>query len=401
MKLYYRAVTQDGKVIRGFIEAKDIREAAHYLRKHQFVPVKIIPADKTGILRFFPFLKTVSQSDLVFFTRQLASTMSSGLTVMQALQIIRNQMQSSGMGDVVQNIINDVENGKSLSLAIEKYPAVFSPIYTALIKAAESSGLMDKVLLRLAENLEKQQKLQRTIRGALIYPIIVVALIIVVIVIMMVFVIPKLTTLYSSLNLTLPLPTLIIVSISTFFVQFWLLALIGIIFIGFYLRRWYKKESGRRAVDKTVLKLPIFGKLISQSIMAEFTRTLGLLVGSGSLVVDSLVKCSDIVGNIVYREAILLVAHRVEKGITIGDAMESSPLFPTILVEMVRIGEQTGKLNESLIRVADYYESEVEETVKTMTTLMEPIIMVILAFGVGFLIFAVITPIYNLISSIQ
>jgi type II secretory pathway component PulF len=401
MRLYYRAVTQDGKTIRGLIDARDIKEAATYLRKHQLVPVKIIPETKKGIAKYFPFLRKTSSNDLVFFTRQLASMIMSGLTLIQALTILRNQMQNQAMAEVVEGIISDVEDGKSFSSALSKFPNVFSPIYIALIKTAESSGLLDKVLARLADNLEKNQKLRRTIRGALMYPMIIVIMMLVVTTVMMIFVIPQLTTMYTNLNVELPLTTQVVIAMSDFVSNYWYIVLAVSAGTVYYIRNWYKKPAGRKTIDGYMLRLPIFGKLMQQSMMAEFTRTFSLLVSSGSLVVESLMKSSDIVNNVLYKEAIQLVAKRVEKGIDIGDAMEASPLFPPMVVEMTKIGGETGKLDESLLKASEYFEREVEESVKVMTTLLEPIIMIILALGVGFLIIAIITPIYNLISQIS
>jgi type IV pilus assembly protein PilC len=401
MKLYYRAVTQTGKQLEGVIEARDVEEAARYLRKHQLIPIRIIPPDSIGINRFLHYFRRSSNKDLIFFTRQLSSMLASGLTLMQALVILRDQMRETGMGDTVNSVVIDVENGKTLSGAIEKFPQVFSPIYIALIKTGESSGLLDKVLLRLADNQEKQQQLRQTIRGALLYPIIVILMMVVVIVIMLLFVIPQLNVLYGNLNSELPLQTQIVVSLSDFVSRFWVVVVVVILGSLYLFRKWYQQDSGRRIVDQLVLKLPIFGKLMAQTMMAEFSRTFGLLISSGSLVVDSLIKSSDVVSNIHYKDAIRMVANRVEKGITVSDAMSASTYFPPYMVQMVKIGEQTGKLDESLLKASEYYEREVEQTVKTLTVLMEPIIMVILAAGVGFLIFAVITPIYNLLSEIQ
>lgn len=400
MRLYYRAVTQDGKTIRGIIEARDIKDAAHYLRKHQLIPVKIIAESNKGMAKYFPFLTRTTASDLVFFTRQLSSMITSGLTLIQALNILHNQIQKPAMANVLEGIISDVEDGKPFSSALSKYPQTFSPIYIALIKTAESSGLLDKVLARLADNLEKKQRLHRTIRGALMYPAIIVIMMIVVTVVMMIFVVPQLTTMYTNLNIDLPLTTQFVIGISDFMSSYWYMALIMLVASFYYLRNWYKKPVGRKTVDGYMLRIPVFGNLLRQNIMAEFTRTFSLLISSGSLVVDSLERSSAVVNNVLYTDAIQLVAKRVEKGIDIGDAMEASPLFPPMVVEMVKIGSETGKLDESLMKASEYFEREVEESVKVMTTLLEPIIMVILAMGVGFLIIAIITPIYNLISSI-
>ncbi|HSA83704.1 MAG TPA: type II secretion system F family protein [Patescibacteria group bacterium] len=401
MKFYYRAVTQNGKPIQGFIDSRDTREAALYLQKHQLIPIKILEAGNVGLSRYVHFLKKASMKDLIFFTRQLSSMLGSGLTLMQSLLIMRDQMKTSAMADSVQSIVADVENGKTLSAGIEKYPDIFSPIYIALIRTGESSGLLDKVLTRLAENLEKQENLRETVRGALLYPMIVVIMMIAVTVIMMIFVIPQLNVLYQNLNIELPAQTRFIVFLSDTVTLFWPLV-IGAFLLGVYgFRRWYKQDSGRRIVDQYLLRIPIFGKLMMESMMAEFARTFGLLISSGSLVVDSLLKSADVVDNIHYRDAIVMVAKRVEKGITVSDAFGASAYFPPYLVQMSKIGEQTGKLDDSLLKASEYYEREVNQTVKTLTTLMEPLIMILLAFGVGFLIFAVITPIYNVFSSIQ
>lgn len=399
MKLYYRAVSQEGKTVRGMVDAKDQKEAAFYLRKHNLIPVKIMESDESSLARYVPFLSRMTFGDLIFFTRQLSSMLSSGLTLMQALQVLKNQTQKHSMNELISGVIADVESGSTLSGALEKYPKFFSPIYIALIRTGESSGLLDKVLSRLAENLEKEEKLKQTIKGALMYPVIVLVMMIAVITIMMIFVIPQLSSLYGNLNIELPFTTLVVVALSEFTVAYWpvvLIALVG----GFYgFRKWYKTESGRSFVDGNIIKIPVFGKLLLQATTAEFTRTFGLLIGSGSLIVDSLLRTADIVGNVHFKLAIKLVAQRVEKGISVGDALEASPIFPPMVVEMVKIGEQTGKLDESLLRVSEYFEREVEQSVKTLTTLMEPLIMVFLALGVGFLIFAVITPIYNLMSA--
>ncbi len=401
MKLYYRAVNQDGSTVTGLIEARDEKEVVGYLRSRQLIPVKIIPAANRSILHYIPFLNRPTFNEKVVFTRQLSSMLASGLTLMQALEILKNQMQTPALEEMNQSLITEIQNGKPFSAAITKHPKFFSPVYVALIKTAESSGLLDKVLQRIAENLEKEQELKSSIRNALMYPVIVVVVMIIVLVIMMIFVIPQLFELYGSLDIDLPLSTRIIIGMSDFFKNYLLIILIVVAASGFYIRSWYKKSDGRRTVDKYMLKIPVVGKLIKEMMMAEFTRTLGLLIGAGSLVVESLIKSSEVVGNVVYRDEILLLSKRVEKGISIGDAMDATPLFPPIVIEMAKIGEQTGKLDESLLKASEYFEREVQQTVKTLTTLMEPAIMVILALAVAFLIFAVITPIYGLISSIN
>lgn len=401
MKLYYRAIDSDGKPVSGLIDGKDIHGVAAYLRNHHLTPVKIIEANNKGFMGRLSFARKPKLQDRIFFTRQLASMLTSGLTLMQSLEIVKNQTPNPSMSAVIQEIMKGVEGGDVFSATLQKHPEIFPPIYVALIKSSESSGLLDKVLLRLAENLEKQDKLQKTIRSALMYPFIVIIVMILVVIVMMLFVLPQLTELYKNINITLPLSTKIILAISDFFGKIWYLGIIVIAVCVYLFRRWYRDEVGRKIIDGLVLRVPIFGKLIKNTMLAEFTRTLGLLIGAGTLVVDSLLKSSEVVGNVLYKEAIILVSKRVEKGITMGDAMNATTLFPPMVVEMVKIGEQTGKLDESLLRSSEYFEREVDQLVKNLTTLMEPIIIVFLAVGVGFLIFSIITPIYGLISSIQ
>ncbi len=400
MRLTYKAVDRQGKVSRGVVDANDITEAANYLRDKNLIPVQITREQK-NILDELPFFNKASTNDLILFTRQLSSMLASGLTLMRALEILKDQLENQRMIDVVNGVINDVEEGKNLSTAIAKYPNIFSPIYVSIIKAGESAGLLDKVLSRLADNLEKEAKLKSTVKSALMYPIIVVVLMVVVIGIMMIFVIPQLTLLYQNLGVSLPLPTQIIIALSNFTTTFWPFVIGGVFGAMFAYKKWSNTNDGRLIVDSIKLKIPVFGKLIKETILAEFSRTFGLLIGTGSLVVDSLMETADTTGNVHYKTAIVNIAHQVEKGVTVGDAMSYYPLFPQLLVQLVKIGEQTGKVDESLEKASEYFEREVDEMVKGLTTAMEPFIMVVLGLGVAFLIISVITPIYSLISSIQ
>lgn len=401
MKLRYKATTQDGKIIKGIMDANDVNDAASYLRGKNLLPIQISIQKDDLLSKVLPFFNKIGSSDLILFTRQLSSMLSSGLTLLRALQIYKDEIENESMREVVTGIINDIEEGKTFSYTIAKYPNVFSHIYMSLIKAGESSGLLDKVLLRLADNLEKQSKLRSTVKSALLYPAIVVVLMVFVIFIMMIFVIPQLSILYKNLNVALPLPTQIVVGLSSFIGTFWPLVLVSVgIFIFFY-KRWRKTEQGQIIMDNLILKLPVFGKLISQTILSEFSRTLGLLIGTGTLVVESLLETADTTGNIHYKNAIKNISKQVEKGVSVGDAMSSYALFPPMLVQLVKIGEQTGKMDETLTKASEYFEGEVNQTVKTLTTALEPFIMVVLGVGVAFLIISVITPIYSLISSLQ
>ncbi len=400
MRLRYKASTPEGKLSQGLIDAKDIEAAAVYLRSKQLLPIQIVRVD-SQISSQIPFLNKVKGQDVILFTRQMSSMLSSGLTLIKALEILKEQMQNPAMAEIVTSVINDVSEGKTFYQAVEKHPKVFDHIYVSIIKAGETSGLLDKVLLRLADNLEKQAKLKSTIKSALMYPAIIIVLMAVVMVIMMVFVIPQLTVLYTNLNVPLPLPTQILVGITHVLTTFWPIVIIVVGVIIYAFRRWKKTLGGELIIDDIILKMPVFGKLISKTILAEFSRTFGLLVGTGTLVVEALNETAATANNLHYRNAIVAVGQQVEKGVTVGSAMSLSNLFPPLLIQLVKIGEQTGKMDETLQKASEYFEREVDETVKGLTTAMEPFIMIVLGIGVAFLIISVITPIYSLISSIQ
>ncbi len=401
MKLKYRAVTTDNRIIQGLIDANDVSEAASYLRSKNLFPIRIARQSDSSFLKLLPFYNKIGHLDVVVFTRQLSSMLASGLTLIRSLEIIKEQLENQTMLEVVNSIITDIEEGKNLSSAIAKYPNVFSNIYVAIIKSAESAGLLDKALARLADNLEKQEKLRNTVKGALTYPIIVVILMVGVVVIMMTVVIPQLSTLYKSLNVSIPLPTQIIIGISRFTIVFWPL-LLGIVILSiFFYRRWHKTEAGQLLIDNFLLKLPVFGNLNKKLILTEFSRTFGLLVGSGSLVVDSLLETADTLGNIHYKDAVKDIAKKVENGVKIGEAISAYPIFPPLLIQLIKIGEETGKLDETLMKASEYFERETDQIIKTLTTALEPIIIVVLGVGVAFLLISVIVPIYSLISSIR
>lgn len=398
MKFYYKAYGKDGKVINGFLDAKNANETAGILRNQQLTPIKIVE-QKAHAFSFFS-KKSLNNKDVIFFTRQLASMLSSGLTLMQSLRILRDQMTKPAAKETVDKLIVDIEGGSSLSDALSKFPNAFSPVYISLIRASESSGLLDKIMSRLAQNLEKAAALKAQIISALIYPAIIILMMLGVVVIMVIFVIPQISKLYDSLTIELPFSTRLLLGLSYFFTNYWFVALGLLVALLIAARYVYKKPTSRYVIDILLLRMPIFGNLVKETVFTEFTRTFALLVGAGNVVVSSLEQAGDVVNNLVYKAEFQTVAKRVEKGVNLGDALNASDKFPSYLVQIVKIGEQTGKLDESLMRASEYYEREVEQTVKTLTTAMEPLIMVILGVGVGFLLFSVITPIYKITSSI-
>jgi type IV pilus assembly protein PilC len=304
------------------------------------------------------------------------------------------------MQKIVAQILADVEAGESFSSSLAKHPKIFSKTYMALVKSGEVGGVMDAVLTRLADNLEKQGEFSSKVKGALIYPVIIVVGMVLVSIIMMVFVIPKLLSLYADFNATLPLPTLILIGISNFFIHYWFV-IFGILAVGYYILKMYKATiNGRRKIDELIFKIPVFGDLRRQIILTELTRTLALMVGAGVPILEALNITSEVVDNSIISSALKDASKQVERGFPIAFSFSRHPeAFPFILSQMVAVGEETGKMDEVLTKVSHIFEVDSDEKVKGLTAAIEPLVMVVLGLGVGFLVIAVILPIYNLTSS--
>ena len=324
---------------------------------------------------------------------------NAGLPITEALLILRSQAKKS-MQTVVAQLLADVEAGDSFSNALIKHPKVFGKTYIALVKSGEVGGVLDAVLMRLADNLEKQQEFGSKVKGALIYPVIIVFGMFVVGIIMLVFVIPRLLSLYSDLNAELPVPTKILIGVSDFFVHYWFIvfALLG---IGFYVLRLYRATpEGRRKIDELIFKIPVYGDLQRQIILTDLTRTLAMMVGAGVPILDALHITSEVVGNTLVSDALIDASNQVEKGFPVAFAFSKHPeAFPFILSQMIAVGEETGKMDEILGKISHIFEVESDEKVKGLTAAIEPIVMAVLGIGVGFLVIAVILPIYSLTSS--
>lgn len=398
-KYSYKAKNQHGEDIKGLVEANNDKQAIKALRERGLFPFSLkIVHEGSLINSITKIFNRVSLADLTTFTRQLSTMITAGMTVNEALAILRIQA-SPAFSVIVDDVMRNVEGGLSLSEALSKHQKVFGKVYTSLVKAGETGGVLDEVLQRLAENMEKQKEFQGKIKGAMIYPVIIVIAMGIVIAIMMIFVIPKLLVLYTEMQVQLPAPTKILIAMSNFMVKFWWLVL-AIIFGGLtFLRSFAATPVGREKIDSLMLKLPIFGNLQKQIILTEVTRTLGLLVSTGISIIDALNIVSEGTGNVLYENALKETAKQVEKGLPIAASLATYDEFPPVVAQMVSVGEETGKLDEVLKKLSQYFESESEEMVKGLTTAIEPIIMVVLGLGVGFLIIAVILPIYNLTSA--
>lgn len=396
MKKYtYEARDQEGKKVKGLVEASGERQAVAALRQRKLIVVDLKETRANLWYKFQLLISRITFGDVVNFTRQLSTMTTAGLPITQSLSILQEQT-SPGMSKVVTEILNDVQGGSSLTKALERHPRVFSPVYLALIRSGEAAGVLDDVLKKLAENIEKQQQFRTKVKGALIYPAIIVTGMAIVTIIMMVFVIPKMLDMYKEFGAELPTPTRILISVVEFFQAVWYIFLAILGGAVYSVRLWYKTAKGREKIDRFFLSMPLFGALQQKIILSDITRTLGMLVGAGVSIIESLEIVSGTANNVIYEQSLKKTAKSVEKGLPLGATIGRYDFFPPLLSQMIAVGEETGKLDEVLGRVAQHFEYESEEALKVLTAAIEPLMMVVLGVGVGFLVIAVILPIYNL-----
>lgn len=381
----------------GEIEAKDAHQAASFLRGKGYFVINVDEVVPTLVDETLLQIQKPKLTDISNFTRQLSTMVTAGLQLVDALEILKNQSRPA-MSRVITKIAQEVEGGVSLADAMGKNPDVFSPVYVALVRAGEAAGVLDKVMAKLAENLESQREFTSKVKGALIYPAIVLVGMVVVSVVMMVAVVPQMTSMYKEFNAELPLPTQILIGLSNAMVVAWPLMLIGAVaaFLGF--KKWIATEIGGIMWERFLYRLPIIGPLKKDIILTEFARTMGLLASAGISILEALRIVADTMDSRIYKAEVNDAALIVEKGVSLSEAIGKATEFPQILSQMIAVGEQTGKVDETLMKLAKFYESESETKVKALTSAIEPLIMVIMGIGVGFLVFAIIMPIYNLTS---
>jgi len=403
MQFSYQIIDKSSARTSGVIEASSKKEAQQIIRekggfivslkekKDLFNDFRVNLKKKTGKLSF---------GSLVDFTRQMGIMINAGLSLVDALNIITEQTKDLNQKIVVGKISQYIKSGTSLSTALAEMPDSFPNYYISLIKAGESSGKLDDVFLRLAENLEKSREFRGKVTGALIYPMIVIVGILIVGFVMMTFVMPELLEMYVSFGVELPATTQFIIFLSNFMSKYWPIIIAVVFFLIVAVRVIFKKKKYRRILDQYLLKLPVFGDIMKKSILVEVTRTLSILIKSGVPLLESLTIVKRTTSNLVYREAFEEIYNDIEKGRNFGESLSSSGIFPSIFIQMTSVGERTGKLDDTLLRLSHYFQMESELAIKTATTLIEPAILVVLGLGVGFLVTSVLTPIYNLTSSI-
>ena len=400
MLFTYTAIDLHHRKVHGILEAVNEQEVKLLLKEKKLFIVEIRERQT-----MFPFQigqkpkGKLNFNQLVDFTRQMGIMINAGLSIVDSLNIISNQSTNFNENLVVTKLEDHIKSGNTLSDAMKDFADSFPGYYLSLIKAGESSGKLDDGFMRLADNLEKSKEFRGKVMGALIYPIVVVIAIVVVGFIMMTFVLPKLLDMYKNFNVELPFTTKMIIAVSNFSQQYWPLIIlaVGLLLLG--LKSILRNPKYQRKIDLYTLKIPVFGDIIKKSVLVESTRTLAVLIKSGVPILEGIDIIKNTTGNSVYRDAFAMVHLSIEKGRTLGDALSDTELFPSIMIQMASVGERSGKMDDTLMRLSNYFQMETEIAVKTATTLIEPMILVVLGLGVGFLVVSVLTPIYNLTSS--
>ena len=391
--------TETGENVKAEVQAENEKSAAKLLVAQGLFPISIEPKDKAGLLASSGFGMRVSSKERVIFTRQLSTLINAGLPLTQSLRTVSEQISNKTLHDIVVGVVTSVESGMSLSQSFAQHPRVFSDIYVSLVAAGESSGSLDKALERIAMQQEKDAAIVGKIRSALIYPVIVLAVIVAVLIFMLTTVLPQVGGLYKDLHKALPPLTQILLTVSNFIVHFWLLVIIAVIGGAFALRSYIQTDNGRAALDSLKLNVPLFGKIYRKVYMARFSRTLGTMLQSGIPMLEALRIVKDAIGN-VHVEAVLdRSMQQVKGGKSLSSTLEGQEAFMKLVPQMIKIGEQSGAIDSMLDRVASYFEDEVDEEVKNISTTIEPLLMVVLGVTVGGVIAAILLPVYSLVGS--
>jgi type IV pilus assembly protein PilC len=395
--------TRMGAIQSGEISAENRDEVVAYLRKQNILPTTI--SAKTKALSFqLPALGRgrVKDKDIVIFTRQFSTMIDAGLPLVQCLEILSKQTENKTLAKVINDVKVDVETGATYADALKKHPRTFNELYVNMVAAGEAGGILDTILNRLASYIEKTMKLKKKVKGAMIYPAVIIAVAVLVIAIILIFVIPTFAKMFAQLGGVLPLPTRIVIGASKFLSGIGgLIILLSIVGLVIFIIQFRRTESGKKLIDKILLKMPVIGILIRKVAVAKFTRTLGTLIQSGVPILDGLDITARTAGNKVIEGSILQTRQSVSEGKTLSEPLTKTGTFPPMVTQMIAVGESTGALDSMLSKIADFYDEEVDDAVANLTALLEPMLMVFLGITVGFIVISMYLPIFKLITLIK
>ena len=387
-----------GEKRKGKLEAPSEAAAAAQLKKLRITTTVLKEAPKDIFENIALFQPKVTGKDVVIFTRQLSTMIDAGLPLVQSIQILAAQQDNSTFKKILTEIQTDVETGMTFAEAMKKHPKVFDNLYCNMIDAGEVGGILDTILNRLANFMEKSMVLKKKIKGAMTYPTICLCIALVITAVILVFVVPVFAKMFADFGSALPVPTQIVVNASEFAQSNFFIIIGVLVFVVVAIKKTYGTEKGRKFIDKASLKAPIFGPLIQRVAVAKFTRTLGTMLQSGVPILDSLTVVGKTAGNVVIEEAVFRVADAITEGRTIAEPLEETGVFPGMVVQMINVGEATGALDVMLEKIADFYDDEVDQAVENMTAMIEPFMMVFLGGLIGGLVIAMYLPIFKMAS---
>jgi type IV pilus assembly protein PilC len=388
-----------GQIQKGQLEVPSKDEVSAYLRKNRLILVSLREAPKQIKLNIGG--GRIKTRDIVIFTRQFATMINAGLPLVQSLNILAQQTENKALAEVTKQVVYDVESGNTLADAFSKHPKAFSALYVNMVAAGEAGGILDTILLRLATFLEKNDALVRKVKGAMVYPGVIITVACAAIAVLLIFVIPTFQNMFASANLELPLPTRVVIGMSQLLIGYWWVLIAAIGGAVFAFRQYYATSDGRRRVDGMLLKAPVLGDLLRKSAVSRFTRTLGTLVSSGVSILEGLEITAKTAGNRVIHDAVMESRQSIAGGETIAAPLEKSAVFPPMVISMIAVGEQTGGLDEMLSKIADFYDEEVDVAVSALLSLMEPIMIVVLGVIVGGMVIAMYLPIFDMMNAVQ
>jgi type IV pilus assembly protein PilC len=392
----YIAKDDQDKKQEGFLEAETKDAVLDTLRKKSLTPISI-REEKVNIFTKIKDFSIVSSSEKVMFSKELATLVGAGIPIAQSMHVLEEQVESKTMKKAATEIANDIEGGFSLSAAMEKQHRIFGPLYVSMIRAGEVGGILDQTLEKMADEIEKEHELVAKIRGALAYPGVIMIALTLVVIYMITSIIPQIAKVFSEMGGELPWSTRFLMSLSDAFRSYGVLILIGLASLVFGFRTALKKSYRFRFIWHTILlKIPIFGKTAKKVNVARFTRTLGSLLSSGVAVIEALQISADTLSNEVFKKEILYTARKVEDGSSVAEPLKRSKIFPKMVPHMISVGEETGTLDKTLLKVTEFYDKEVDNTVKNLSSILEPLLMIVIGLGAGFIVISVITPIYQM-----
>lgn len=393
----YRGRRSDtGVAVIGERSAPTKQNLAVLLRNEQILPVSI--KEKTDAASSSGSRRGVRAKTLALFTRQFSVMIDSGLPLIQCLTIMAEQQDNRAFRGILERVREDVESGSTLADAMRKHPNAFDTLFTNMIAAGEAGGILDVILRRLSIFVEKAAKLKRAVVSASVYPSVIVLVAILVVFVIMLWVVPVFSTVFTGMNMTLPLPTRIVMAVSSLLSQFSIPIVAVAVLLGFAFRYYYRTTEGRMTIDRTILTLPVLGLVLKKIAIARFSRTLATLLMSGVAILDALEIVAGTAGNGVIQKSLLTVRKEVEEGKTLVDPMKKAGIFPPMVTQMVAVGEQTGELDQMLEKLADYYEEEADEAIANMMTLFEPVMIVCLGAVIGGIVISLYLPIFSLIN---